>query len=69
MARWLPYHEDRYFLSLSAAARGAYVPKFKQDLGDGEQGTAAVNRELDNFSMRADIAMRAYQQKKAMRGR
>jgi hypothetical protein len=71
MTYWLPYHRDRYFGSLSAAVFGAYQREFKEEAGakptDPDTVRALANRELDAFSARADAAMNAYQQKKAMR--
>lgn len=71
MARWLPYHQDRFFLSMQAALHGRYEPQFTPPDSDTHRDSgrirAAANRALDAFSSRADAAIQAYKQKK--RGR
>ena len=66
MNRWLPFHQDEFFACMQAAANGAYKPSFKPDPdSDPDPVTvrAAANRALDEFSARADMAMRRRRQK------
>ena len=70
LARFLPYHQDQYFLMLQAAVHGQYKPRFSEGSEPDQPKEpsalrAVANRALDAFSNRADQAMRAYQQRKA----
>ena len=66
MSKWLPFHQDRFFTMLQAAASGQYRPGFVPDPDDDPDPAsvrAAGNRALDDFAKRADMAMRARRQK------
>lgn len=74
MTHWLPYHRDRMTLLMSraigTALTGTFKPEFKEDPDtakpeDPETVRAVANRELNDFSRRADAAMRTYQKKKS----
>lgn len=72
MAKWLPYHEDRFFLNLGAAVWGQYRAQYKPENPTpetDEDRARAANRALDAWSPKADRAMQAYQAKKAARRR
>lgn len=70
MAYWLPYHEDRRYGCIQAAAQGQYKTRFSPVSEIPEAPSADVQtRAMDEFSHRADQAMARYQERKAMRGR
>lgn len=65
LAKYLPYHQDQYFLSLGVAVWGQYQPKFKSE-GPQVQGTAPP--EFDRFCSTADRAIDRFQKTKGLRG-
>lgn len=69
LARWLPHHQDEYFLMMQAATHGQYTVQFRHEPEDErpkEPGVlrAAANRALDAFSGRADAAIRRYRERR-----
>ncbi|MBN1320131.1 MAG: hypothetical protein JXA87_04730 [Thermoleophilia bacterium] len=63
MARWLPYHQDNYFLGIrSAVWAKEYRPRFESPVpATPQESRAAADRELDTFARRGDRAIRAFQ--------
>jgi len=69
LAKWLPYHQDQYFLLLNNTIWGSYKPRFEPDIPDTEDPDAEKARALSalaDFGRRSKTAIAAYQEHKSM---
>ncbi|MFH0914837.1 MAG: hypothetical protein V1912_00110 [bacterium] len=73
MTHWLPYHRDRYFLSMQAALHGGYQSQWSEDdedkPSDPETVAQIANQKLNSFSSHGTRAVKAYYLKKATKGK
>ena len=69
MARYLPAHQDRYFVALNNAFAGTYKLRFDEEAPDSNSDAveAAVERRLADMHRRAEPQLRKLRPKK--RGR
>ena len=71
LSRWLPYHQDQYFLALNNTVWGSYKNRYKppEDEAPAEDPDAIKARALAalaDFGRRSKTAMAAYQDHKSM---
>lgn len=66
MIRFLPYHQDQYFINLARTVWGKYEPRFDYDGLRREKSADAEISRLDRFSKGADGAVQRFRLKKAL---